>query len=56
MIVNVYVNEHKNGVQTGNRLKLEAEVVRKTATSIWVKLPNGDVVKRKMKRDIVSMN
>jgi hypothetical protein len=39
----------------GERRAVRAELVKRSALSVWVKLPDGNVVKRKIKRDVPSL-
>ncbi len=43
----VYVNDKK-----GKRKIVEAELIKKRATTILVRLPDGRIITRKKKRDI----
>lgn len=44
----VFISRNKNG-----RKEVEVEVVRETPTKIWIKLPDGNIIHRKKKRDIL---
>jgi len=48
----IYLSKKVNNVSEGRKI-VEAEVVRETNKCVWVKLNNGDVIKRKKERDIV---
>jgi hypothetical protein len=48
--VKVLVNDREN---KGKRIVLEADLIQERATTILVKLPDGNVVKRNKKRDLV---
>ncbi len=48
----VYMDCHHEGVRLQKRKVVEVELVKKRAKSVLVKLPNGDIIKRRL-RDIV---
>jgi len=50
IITNVYLNDNKQGTV---RRPVRVEIVRSNKRSIWVRLPDGNVVKRMRKRDLV---
>lgn len=54
--MDIYIDEHRDGKRTGNRLLVYGVVVKKNTTSIFVRLKNGDVIKRKIKRDLVNLS
>lgn len=49
--VTIRLNSYGDNV---GKTEVEAELVKGNKSSVWVKLPNGDVIKRKKDRDIVS--
>jgi hypothetical protein len=44
----VYINDN----ETGGRQIVDAELIKERATTILVKLPDGNVITRQKKRDI----
>ena len=50
--IKVYVDNRKDGVVIGRKV-VEAELVENRSTSVIVRLPDGNVIKRKKSRDIV---
>jgi hypothetical protein len=54
--VTVLLNTHHlNGAKTGKRKAVRAKVLKSYPKSLLVQLPNGDVVKRNLKRDVVEV-
>ena len=50
----VYMNSHlKNGTRLPVRKIVEVVKIKENAKTIWVRLPNGDEVRRNKLRDIV---
>jgi len=49
-VVKVLLNDMDN---VGKRKEVEVEVVRTLPTTIWVKLPDGSIVRRKKTRDML---
>ena len=50
--IKVRLNDKEN---LGSRIAVDAEVVQEKATCIWVKLPDGNIIRRKKSRDIVEV-
>jgi hypothetical protein len=42
-----------NNKERTERVVVEAEFVKETATTIWVRLPDGNIISRKKNRDLV---
>ena len=52
--IKVYVDEkNAEGKNTGKRIPVEAEFIKDNQTTIVVKLPDGHIITRKKKRDVV---
>ena len=46
----VYINDRKN---LKKRIIIEAELIKESDKTVTVRLPDGNIIKRKKKRDIV---
>jgi hypothetical protein len=52
--IKVLINKkNAEGCDTGDRITVEADFLKDNATNILVKLPDGNIVTRKKKRDII---
>jgi len=49
-IIKVFLNDPDN---VGKRKEVEAEVISYLPTTMLVKLPNGNIISRKKKRDLL---
>ena len=49
----VYMDAHFKGIRLQQRKVVEVEKIKENAKTIWVRLPNGDEIKRNKLRDIV---
>ena len=52
-MIKVYVDEHKDGQRTGKRKIVECELIKDSGTTLHVLLPDGNLITRKKKRDLV---
>lgn len=48
----ILIDEKVEGRRTGRRVSIDAQVVSKTPKHLWVRLPDGNVIKRKFSRDV----